>query len=287
MNAMETRIKDYEQVWLSNDNYQLTPDLLTKIKRSLANGNVVVTGSRGVSDFVLSNVTFAGNVGNNGDLAVVKTKKSSGGHQLAIVGYDDSITAKYKGVTLKGAFLAANSWGTGYGNGGYIWIMYDAISAQSQCGVPEYSYMGLYQNRVTENRPENCWSLERNSTVVVKGVSYPTYDMKDRETGKYLTYESNGNTVMMESQKSEQSEWCFIPYKTACQWTEFDESWYDSRFDDSYLLYEVNKDKSISEVGYRYLDAGISVERDGRTVHTASFSGGWYPYAKCWKFTIQ
>ena len=32
MNAMETRIKDYEQVWLSNDNYQLTPDfLMTRI----------------------------------------------------------------------------------------------------------------------------------------------------------------------------------------------------------------------------------------------------------------
>ena len=39
-----------------------------------------------------------------------------GGHAMAIVGYDDR----------KQAFRVINSWGKGWGDGGYVWLSYDA-----------------------------------------------------------------------------------------------------------------------------------------------------------------
>jgi C1A family cysteine protease len=41
------------------------------------------------------------------------------GHALTIVGYDDS----------KHAFKAMNSWGTNWGDGGFVWIDYDLLGA--------------------------------------------------------------------------------------------------------------------------------------------------------------
>ncbi len=46
-----------------------------------------------------------------------KTRLGGGGHAQLIVGYDDKI----------GAWLVSNSWGTGWGDGGYAWVPYDYI----------------------------------------------------------------------------------------------------------------------------------------------------------------
>lgn len=45
---------------------------------------------------------------------VYKPKRNFGSHIVLLVGWDDS----------KGAWLLKNSWGTGWGNNGYIWIKY-------------------------------------------------------------------------------------------------------------------------------------------------------------------
>jgi len=57
-------------------------------------------------------------------------EKILGGHAVAAVGYDDSMKIKNtnpKGVETKGALLIRNSWGTGWGSGGYGWLPYDYV----------------------------------------------------------------------------------------------------------------------------------------------------------------
>ena len=57
-------------------------------------------------------------------------EKILGGHAISAVGYDDTMKIKNtnpKGVETKGALLIRNSWGTGWGNGGYGWLPYDYV----------------------------------------------------------------------------------------------------------------------------------------------------------------
>ncbi len=57
-------------------------------------------------------------------------EKVIGGHAVMAVGYDDAYKVTNKspnGTTTKGALLVRNSWGTGWGNGGYGWLPYDYV----------------------------------------------------------------------------------------------------------------------------------------------------------------
>lgn len=68
--------------------------------------------------------------------------KRDGTHAFTIVGFDDGLTVNYNGITLRGAFKIANSWGEEYGNDGFMWIMYDAFYKNSHqgitCNTPAY-----------------------------------------------------------------------------------------------------------------------------------------------------
>jgi C1A family cysteine protease len=60
----------------------------------------------------------------------VKADKVAGGHAIDAVGYDDSIKIKNlapDGMETTGALLIRNSWGTGWGNGGYGWLPYEYV----------------------------------------------------------------------------------------------------------------------------------------------------------------
>ncbi len=57
-------------------------------------------------------------------------ERIAGGHAVVAVGYDDSMRIKNanpRAVETKGALLIRNSWGTGWGSGGYGWLPYDYV----------------------------------------------------------------------------------------------------------------------------------------------------------------
>ncbi len=65
----------------------------------------------------------------------------TGGHMMTIVGYNDDIWVDINGngeveEAEKGAFRIANSWGTGWKDGGFTWLSYDALNAVSEAGGP-------------------------------------------------------------------------------------------------------------------------------------------------------
>lgn len=142
--ALQYRITNYEQIWLTKSYLQsgkvaiTTTEkgqaLVTKIKDALNRGNVVVTGG------YPSRWQYSDRLTNLGTLAQSKNEKAiiystgdaPGGHQVSIVGYDDDIEVRVSGVTLKGAFLVANSWAESWQNDGYAWMMYDALNEVSE-----------------------------------------------------------------------------------------------------------------------------------------------------------
>ena len=72
------------------------------------------------------------------------------GHEFTIVGYNDNIRCDINddGDTddpgEQGAFKIANSWGKKWGNGGFVWVMYDAVrskSANNNCPDPADIYI--------------------------------------------------------------------------------------------------------------------------------------------------
>lgn len=80
---------------------------------------------------------------------------------LSIVGYDDTIWYDYDGDGIQddfelGAFKVANSHGTGYGNNGFIWVMYDAFNKESCC-----DYISYYDdNRLEIMKNYNYYCIE-------------------------------------------------------------------------------------------------------------------------------
>ncbi|MEJ2697988.1 MAG: C1 family peptidase [Candidatus Sulfobium sp.] len=109
--------------------YRLDPpgtsrkDLLTQIKKNLVAGLPSMFGFTVYSSYVQAKTT--------GKIPYpVKGEKTVGGHAIVAAGYDDSM--KIKNTTegeseTKGALLIRNSWGSGWGDGGYGWLPYDYV----------------------------------------------------------------------------------------------------------------------------------------------------------------
>ncbi len=146
--ALEIRLQNWvseeDQIWIkketfgdSNGDIMLTTSekgkqLLEKIKLSLLDGNVVVTG--GLSGaWQYDKITGNGDIGKIGEECLSWAHSNqTGGHQVSIVGYDDNVECRIGSAVLKGAFLVANSWGTSWANDGYVWLMYDALNSKSE-----------------------------------------------------------------------------------------------------------------------------------------------------------
>ncbi len=86
------------------------------IKREIASGNPVVGGFNVTSKWYKPSQSVR-----NGGVFDDYTGSVTGGHAMAIVGYDDS---KVSPSGHKGAFKIINSWGNTWGNRGFFWMSY-------------------------------------------------------------------------------------------------------------------------------------------------------------------
>jgi C1A family cysteine protease len=97
--------------------------LLSRIKTNLAAGLPSMFGFTVYQSYTQANAT--------GKLPYpTASEKVVGGHAVVAVGYDDTMKIKNAnaGATeTTGALLIRNSWGTGWGAGGYGWLPYDYV----------------------------------------------------------------------------------------------------------------------------------------------------------------
>jgi C1A family cysteine protease len=89
---------------------RVTPTDRNAVKAELAAGNVVVLAAK-------LHEAFMG--WNSGDVYYGSGNLLTGGHALACVGYDDT----------RGAYRIMNSWGTGWGDAGFMWMAYETFEA--------------------------------------------------------------------------------------------------------------------------------------------------------------
>lgn len=105
--ADDYKILDYKIIC-----YQEDANKVDLVKKSLANNNPVIFGMYTVPSF--STGSYYSDVWNR---TPEDKDYERGGHAMVFVGYDDE---KYGG-----AFRVLNSWGAGWGDGGYVWIRYE------------------------------------------------------------------------------------------------------------------------------------------------------------------
>lgn len=84
---------------------------MSSMKKYLSEGKGVLIGINVYSDFL--------NLDSSNDVYDVVYGDFEGAHTICLIGYDDN----------KNAFKFINSWGTGWGVGGYGWISYDLVDS--------------------------------------------------------------------------------------------------------------------------------------------------------------
>lgn len=101
--ASRNKIQEYRGLLTENLPYL---EKIENVKRALYNGNPVIGGFR-----VENALHIAKNV------YIADGGPTPSGHAMCIVGFDDD--------RYGGAFEIVNSWGTNWGNNGYIWMKYE------------------------------------------------------------------------------------------------------------------------------------------------------------------
>ncbi len=123
---------------------------LDQMKQILTNGYVLTYGTY-INSWQYTTIK-------SGSLAGQKVMHwmngQNGGHAMTIVGYDDSawVDINVNNVVDSGelgAFKIANSWGTGWGLSGFMWVAYDALkSVSAVSGGPSTGRVAAFQGKV-------------------------------------------------------------------------------------------------------------------------------------------
>lgn len=99
------KIKGFATLFQANETIDFKKSAM---KKSLVNGNPVIIGMKCPQSFHGAKDLWT---------PTENPEANFGGHAMCVIGYDDD---KYGG-----AFEIVNSWGTWWGNQGYVWIKYD------------------------------------------------------------------------------------------------------------------------------------------------------------------
>ncbi len=128
------------------------------IKNILAGGNAVIVAFNVLPDYDAlnssTNTVYDTAAGTRPPSCMV-APCSRGGHANAIIGYDDS----------RQAFKLINSWGTGWGSGGYGWLAYSFITDPS-LGLAAYVLVDKPNGPNVPTLPEIHWHNSSGSTQV-------------------------------------------------------------------------------------------------------------------------
>ncbi|MBL0058250.1 MAG: hypothetical protein IPP35_03885 [Elusimicrobia bacterium] len=133
-NALNVRVQATGYVYNCD-----TPTGLDQLKTLLVNG-YVLTYATYINSWQYK--TISNDPGTSADDAFVGKNAgfwisgTSGGHAMTVVGYNDAIWVDINGngtvdAGEKGALRIANSWGSGWQDGGFTWLAYDALKSVS------------------------------------------------------------------------------------------------------------------------------------------------------------
>jgi PKD repeat protein len=123
---------------------------LDQLKQILTNGYVLTFGTY-INSWQYTTIKSGGGLGQK---ITHWMNGQNGGHAMTIVGYDDSSWVDINNNNVQesgemGAFKIANSWGTSWGNSGFIWMSYDALKAVSAVpGAPSAGRIAAFQGKV-------------------------------------------------------------------------------------------------------------------------------------------
>ncbi|MDR0452032.1 MAG: C1 family peptidase, partial [Treponema sp.] len=154
-------IADY--VTLFSREERSKPGLVTRtVKKSLAEGKPVIIGMNTPYSFMAADNVW-------------QPEESPdyfyGGHAMCVVGYDDEKSG--------GAFEILNSWGGKWGNGGFMWIPYNAFVDFVMEGYEMIENLAVYSDTVKFSGFARVEILERSGSrpaplVFMPGGSYKT-----------------------------------------------------------------------------------------------------------------
>ena len=143
LEAIDYRIRDYQTLFFFD-----SPDYGVKTnatKKALTEGYPVLLGMKLPPSFFKATTVWR-------SLSTEKNAIASqhGYHAMVVIGYDDN----YEG----GAFRVMNSWGTQWGDGGFIWVPYSEYEKWAMGAIQPYSYYKRKDNNIPStpnSKPNN------------------------------------------------------------------------------------------------------------------------------------